>query len=102
MARPKKEKLKQADLPGMENRKIEELDTAAREYVEHRDERMAAMKEEVQLKTTLLSMMHKHRKTVYMCEDVTIQVVAESEKVKVRVEKPKEKKNKKDVTVEVE
>jgi hypothetical protein len=87
---PKAKKAKQEDLPGMEDRKIAELEAAALEYAEGRDERMEMTKREVELKTKLIALMHKHGKTIYRCGDIEIEVVPEKEKIKVRVHKEKE------------
>jgi hypothetical protein len=85
----KKAKAKQADLPGMEDRRLDDLDAAAREYAEHRDERMQAFKDEVELKRRVLNLMHRHKKNTYDCDGVTIDVVPTDERIRVRVEKPK-------------
>ena len=87
---PKAKKPKQDDLPGMEDRKIAELEAAALEYAEGRDERMDMTKREVELKTKLLALMHKHGKTTYKCGDIEITIVPEGEKIKVKVHKEKE------------
>lgn len=84
---PKKSKPKQKDLPGMEERRIPELHTAAENYAEVRDERMILTKKEVELKDELLGMMKKHGKESYKFDDVEIKVVHEKEKVKVKIHK---------------
>ena len=83
----KQPKPKQQDLPGMSERKIPDLHAAAESYAEGRDERMAHTKREVELKTRLLELMHKYKKTVYQFDDVKIEVVPEGEKVRVRIKK---------------
>jgi hypothetical protein len=82
---------KQQDLPGMEDRRINELDQAALDYAEGRDERMELTKKEVELKTKLITLMHRYNKKTYKYEDIEIELVPEGEKVKVRIHKEKEK-----------
>ena len=84
---PKPKTPKQADLPTMENRELMDLEAAAIEYVENRDARMSALKEEVKLKQKVLDLMKKHKKTTYSHGGITIEVVPVDEKIKVRVEK---------------
>lgn len=81
---------KQKDLPGMEDRMLEDLETAATDYAEIRDQRMALNKEEVQLKATLLSLMKKHGKENYKRDGIEVNIVHEEETVKVRVKKDEE------------
>lgn len=81
---------KQKDLPGMGDRRINELDQAALDYAEGRDERMELTKKEVELKTALISMMHRHNKKTYKYEDIEIELVPEGEKVRVRIAKKDE------------
>jgi len=81
---------KQADLPGMEDKHLADLEDAARNYAAVRDSRMALTKQEVDLKDSLLVLMHKHKKQTYKCDDVEIKVVVTEEKVKVRILKDKE------------
>ena len=65
-----------------------DLEGAAIEYVENRDERMAALKEEVKLKEKVLDLMKKHKKTTYAHgTGITIEVVPVDEKIKVKVQK---------------
>ena len=90
MSKAATKKAKQEDLPGMENRQIPDLDEAAREYAEGRDERMEMTRKEVELKTNLIEMMHKHKKKTYIYDGIEIELVPEGEKVKVKVRKEKE------------
>lgn len=83
-------KAKQKELPGMEDKKLEDLEAAAVEYAEGRDERMEMTKKEVELKTNLMGMMHRYKKKTYVCDGIEINVVPEGEKVKVRIHKEKE------------
>lgn len=77
----------QPRLPTMEDSAITELNQAALDYAEGRDERMEMTKREVELKTKLIALMHKHGKTTYVYEDIEIELVPEGEKVKVRIRK---------------
>jgi hypothetical protein len=81
---------RQPNLPGIEDNKIAELEAAALEYADGRDERMEMTKREVELKTRLLGLMHKHHRTSYKCGDIEINVVPKDETVKVRIHKEKE------------
>lgn len=65
MARTKK----QLQVPGTENRKIKELDTAAESYVEARDKRMAHTELETETREALIAVMKKHSLTVYKDDD---------------------------------
>ena len=84
---PKKGRQKR--LPGMADAKLEALHNAALDYAEVRDKRQELTKEEVALKGTLLTLMHKHKKDHYEYNGVTIDLVTEQETVKVRVAKAK-------------
>lgn len=91
---PEPEKLKvpghrQKELPGMEARHIEELESVAREYADTRDQRMALNQEESDLKEDLLKLMKKHEKKVYRVEELEIKVVMTEETVKVKILKDK-------------
>jgi hypothetical protein len=81
---------KQKDLPGMEARRIGELDQAALDYAQGRDERMEMTKQEVELKTVLIALMHRFGKKTYKYEDIEIELVPEGEKVRVRIAKKDE------------
>jgi hypothetical protein len=80
---------KQPRLPGMQDDVLEDIQAAALEYVEHRDERMKALKDEVELKQRLLGLMKRHRKTEYIHDGIEVRVETEEETVKVKVKKPK-------------
>ena len=84
-------KPKQADLPGMEERKLPDLHKAAEEYAEVRDERLEIQKREIPAKQELLRLMKVHKKETYKFEDVSIRVVHEKEKVIVRIGAKKDK-----------
>ncbi len=84
MAKPKTQRL-----PGMEDAKLADLESAAREYAEVRDDRIELNQREADLKAKLLGLMKKHRRETYVCDDVEINVVHEVETVKVRIHKKK-------------
>jgi hypothetical protein len=79
---------RQADLPGTEDRAIKPLEQAAAAYADIRDQRIALNVDEAKLKASLLALMHKHGKTIYQRDGVTITVIPEGESVKVKVRKP--------------
>ncbi len=78
---------KTTPLPGMERKGIKEIEQAADEYAELRDERMAILKKEVEAKTQLINLMKKNNQAVYEFEEdgelVTVTLKSE-EKVKVK------------------
>lgn len=81
----KKAKAKQTDLPGMEDRAFPDLNQAALDYAEGRDERMTLTQKEADLKTRVIELMHKYDKKIYVYEDITIELVPEGEKLKVKI-----------------
>lgn len=75
-------------LPGMELPNIPEVTAAAKAYAEKRDARMALLKEEVDLKNALISLMHQHGLLLYQDTNEDPPVLVElktSEKVKVKI-----------------
>jgi len=76
---------RQKELPGMEDKHLEDLETAATEYAEVRDKRMALTRKETDLKDILLTLMKRHQKTIYRVEEMEIKVVAKDETVKVKI-----------------
>jgi len=76
---------RQQDL--INGRAIRDLEVAAADYVEIRDQRIALNQSEAALKTKLLGLMKKHGKTSYDRGGVSIDVVTEQETVKVRVKR---------------
>lgn len=82
--RPKEEKPRAQTLGGMEDNAIPEIETAAHEYVEARDERMELTTAEVAAKGKLLRAMKKHKKERYERDEIIVEVVIEEETVKVR------------------
>jgi hypothetical protein len=81
---------KQKSLPGMEDRKIEELHAAAEDYAEVRDKRMDLLDEEIEMKASLGKLMHKHGLTKYSHHGLVVMLVPGEENVKVKVKKDKE------------
>ncbi len=77
-------KPKQIELPGVERKKIKEIEDAAESYVALRDKRMALLEKEIESKAVLLDTMHKHKLTVYRLDDGRIVEVLPTEKVKVK------------------
>ena len=75
----------QADLPGMENRGIEEIETAAKKYAGLRDRRMELNGQEAQVKTLLMALMAKHEKKIYERDGIHVEIVPVEETVKVKV-----------------
>lgn len=78
-------KKEQADLPGMENRAIDELESAARRYAAIRDKRMALNDAETKLQDLLMGLLKKYEKREYKRDGIEIWIKVEEEKVKVRV-----------------
>lgn len=76
---------RQKALPGMENTKIAAIENAALDYAEIRDQRQELTKQEVDLKTKLLNLMHAQGKTEYKRAGITVSITPEGEKVRVRV-----------------
>ena len=80
-------KPKQTSLAGMEDRAISEIEIAAEEYVEIRDERMEMTKKEVEARSVVAETMRKHKKSQYHRNGLTITISSGDEKVKVKKEK---------------
>lgn len=88
-AKPAGEPL-QADLPGMEDAKIAQLEALAEKYAEIRDDRIALNKREVDLKEAPIAAMHEHEKETYRHNGISIELVHEEETVKVKIAKDDE------------
>jgi hypothetical protein len=88
----KNPKPKQKELPGMEDRKLEDLHRAAEQYADVRDERMELLDQEIELKARVAKLMHDHKRTTYSYHGLIITLVPGEETVKVKVPKDKEKK----------
>jgi hypothetical protein len=87
-AKPKRaRKGKQTQIPGTErNERNPAIESAAADYVEVRDERMALTKKEVAAREVLRAAMKQAGITIYECdgEDFTVELIpAQEEKVKV-------------------
>ena len=90
MAKKEPKKIARQDrLPGMKDAKISALQNAALDYAEIRDQRQELTKQEVDLKTRVINLMHKHGKDTYDYQNVHIELVKEDETVKVRIKKQK-------------
>lgn len=76
---------KQERLPGMEDTAIEEIEDKARSYAHIRDNRMALLKQEVDLKELLLTLMKRHDKTTYKRDGIEITIFQKAEKVRVKL-----------------
>ena len=85
-----KSKPKQDRLPGTEDAAIQELEAAAEEYAETRDQRQALLVEEVEQKAAILALMTKYKREHYEHNGITIDLVPEDIKVKVKIKKAKE------------
>lgn len=83
--RTKKPRPEQVELPGTEDSAIAPLEKSAKRYAGIRDERMELNREEAALKSSLISLMHKHGKTEYRRHGIEIKLVPEAENVKVKI-----------------
>ena len=82
---------RQTPLPGMEDAVMQEIESAALDYADGRDERMAATENEVHLKEKIIAVMHKHGKTDYKHGKIEVHLKVEKETVKVKIHKDEEK-----------
>lgn len=78
---------KTKDLPGMEDRVIQDLHDAALEYDSVKKQRMKLTAEEVKKKTAVRDLMHKHKRKHYAYDgiEVTLEPPDGDDKVKVVV-----------------
>ena len=90
--RPVQPKPRQARLPGVDDPVIEELQRAAEDYADVRDERMELTKREVQKQEMLLQIMKKYGKSTYVHEGVECKLIHEKEKVRVKIRKGEDEK----------
>lgn len=72
-------------LPGMEHRNISALEDLAHQYADKRDARMEVGREEMALKVSIITLMHKHQKTHYRHNGLEITLLPKDEDVKVKV-----------------
>jgi hypothetical protein len=83
-----KKRLRQGFLPGMKPPSIKEIDSAAEDYVEARDGRGVAQKEEIKQRDRLLELMKKHSLVRYEYDGKVVEIIHEDkEKVKVNAKK---------------
>lgn len=83
--KPVKKSPRQEALPGLEDRAVKALDTAAMDYEDVKQERMKLTAQESSLKEEVRRLMHKQGKTHYKHGAIEITLEPEGEKVKVRV-----------------
>lgn len=81
---------KQKDLPGMEDKVLEDLEAAAEKYAGIRDERQQLTNREIEAKADLLQIMKKHKKRNYDHGGIAVEIVMEKETVKVKIRKDSE------------
>ena len=79
-----------ATLPGMEDHAIPELEAIAQQYADIRDQRIELTLQERGLKSDAIAAMHKHGRTAYEHDGVTIRLVPGEEEIKVKVRIAKE------------
>lgn len=87
----KRKLARQKTLPGMETTAIKELDSAAYDYADIRDQRIDLNEQEVKLKDRLMKTMKRHDRKDYVCGPVEIHLTHEKESVKVKIHKDREK-----------
>jgi hypothetical protein len=72
-AAPRRKRAKQKRLDGIEpDDRIKEIEDAADNYVDCRDERMGLTDKEVAAKEKLIEVMRKHKKAIYKGEGFTV------------------------------
>jgi hypothetical protein len=84
--KPKPARMKQADLPTMENREIPEIEQAADAYREVRDDRCELSKQESTAKARLIEVMKKYKRTLYSYNGLMVDLTT-VDNVKVRSDK---------------
>ena len=82
-----KKRGRQKRFPTMEDAAIQELESLAEDYRAALDERMEALKVEVDLKDKLLDAMKSYGKEKYFHAGISIEVVNSKDKVRVRINK---------------
>jgi hypothetical protein len=80
-------KPKQMRIPGTEDARIDALEDKAEEYADIRDQRIALIAPEVELKKELLALMKANKKEHYKRDGIEVNVVHEKENVRVRIKK---------------
>jgi flagellar biosynthesis/type III secretory pathway chaperone len=71
----------------MEDVSIKEIDEAAAEYVDSRDNRMAMLKDEIEKGNRLLELMGKHQQSTYEYDGMIVTVLS---KTKVSIKRAKD------------
>jgi len=88
MAKGKRKTKKQLTIKETQSEKrIDDIEKAAADYKEARDERMALTKDEVKTKAALLASMQAHKLTKYRCEDIDCEVELKVKEMDVKVKK---------------
>ena len=75
---------KQADLPGMENRKIKELHEAAEEFLDASEKAKRASEKKKLSGEALAKIMRRLKREVYRCNGIEVHVLSGDDKVKVK------------------
>jgi hypothetical protein len=78
---------RQARLPGVDDPKIEELESLALDYAAIRDKRVALSAQELPLKNDLLAAMKREKRTHYKRDGIEINFIMEKENIKVKINK---------------
>lgn len=91
MAKQRQRRQRQGYLETMEPPRLPELESAAEDYADKRDARMAKWEKEKEAQAVLKELMDRHELKVYELPDGRkVEVVPGEEKVKVRRPKPSE------------
>ena len=75
---------KQKQLPGLEDAVVEEIETAAEEYADRRDDRMRKLEGEIEARDALLEILRKHKRKAYSSKEFQVEIVEGKDKVKVK------------------
>lgn len=81
---------RQRSIPGIEDARIAAIEKRAWDYAELRDQRLALLESEVEVKKKLIEAMHKAGKEEYKRNGITVQLTVEKEGVKVRLKSEEE------------
>lgn len=84
----KQRKPKQAVIPGMEDRKLESLHSAADAYLDAKEQARTASEGKKAAEATLVAKMKENGKTVYICDGLKIEVKPKDEGVSVKKQEP--------------
>lgn len=92
-SKPKvKKSPRQEALPGLEDRGIKAIDTAAADYNDVKTQRIALLADEVSLKQELLTLMKRYKKSHYKHGTIEIDIKPEGEKIIVKIKDENEEK----------